>query len=80
MSRTRVELTGETPDKTDAPVAQRNRASGTVIARDEDDPEFSGALPQRRPRTHARWHRGEPAYYYAPRRYYYVRPPFPFGW
>jgi hypothetical protein len=80
MSRTRVELTGETPDKTDAPVAQRNRASGTVIARDEDDPEFSGALPQRHPRTHARWHRGEPAYYYAPRRYYYVRPPFPFGW
>ncbi len=84
MSHTRLELTGEAPDAPDAQVARRNndRQNGMAVASD-DDPDFTGALPpQRRPRTHARWHRAGSAYYYVPRRYYYARPPFPFpfGW
>jgi len=82
MSHTRVELSGETPDAGDAPVARRTRADDTRIASDEDDPNFTGALPPPGSRTHARWHRAGSPYYYVPRRYYYARPPgpFPFGW
>src|SRR5665213_2768238 len=63
MSHTRVELSGETPDAGDARVARRTGADNTRIARDEDDPYFTGALPSRLPRTHARWHRGGSPYY-----------------
>jgi hypothetical protein len=82
MSHTRVALTGETPEAGDAPVARRTRADDTRIARDEDDSDFTGALPQRRLRTHAQWHRAGSPYYYVPRRYYDARPPgpYPFGW
>ncbi len=86
MSHTRVVLTGETPDTSDAPVARRNRDRQlAVVASGDDDPDFTGTLPPRRSRTHARWHRaGSPHYYYVPRRYYYARAPFPFpfpfGW
>ena len=83
MSYTRVSLSGETPVN-DAPVARRNRdrQDRMTIAVDEDnDPDMTAALPPRRSRASSHgWRRGTARDYYVPRRYYYVRPPFPFGW
>jgi hypothetical protein len=83
MTHTRISLSGETPVN-DAPVARRNRdkRDSMTIAVEEDDPDMTSALPPpRRSRAPSHgWHRGTTRSYYVPGRYYYARPPFPFGW
>jgi hypothetical protein len=96
MANTRVVLTGETPALSAAPaVAKREPSKPRVYSNDDYDPDFTGALPAKRPRGE-RWsnnrderdfYRGRTYYYrerpddYAPRRMYrYGGSPFPFGW
>jgi L,D-transpeptidase catalytic domain len=81
MSHTQVVLTGETPEKADAPVAHRNqdKRNATVVASEDDDAPVA-PLPRRHARSLPRSGHYTRYYYYWPRRYYYARPFYPFGW
>jgi L,D-transpeptidase catalytic domain len=80
MSHTKVVLTGETPEKPDAPVARRNqnKRNGTVVASDDADDVPFAPPPRRHVRSPPRSRYYTRYYYYWPRQYYYSRPFFPF--
>jgi hypothetical protein len=90
MANTRVVLTGETPPVAPAAaVAKREPSKPRAYSNNDDDPDFTGALPAKRPRSTERWssyrderdfYRARP-YYDLPRRYYrYGGGPYTFGW
>jgi hypothetical protein len=83
MNHTRVVLDGETPGGDDAVAAKpRYRDSyGNIVVSGGRDSDYTASAPPRRARPTPRFYRAG-SDYYAPRRYYYARPPFPFpfGW
>ena len=88
MANTRVVLTGETPAVAPpAEIVKREPTKRRVYSNDDYDPDFTAALPAKRPRTTERWisarderdfYRARP-YYELPRRYYrYGGAPYPY--